>query len=225
MCSTNNRPNSLTQTQIHPSKARAAVRGAGAALTLWAALGSLAQAGTVEIEVRDSSNKVLGDAVVFLESAEASRLVKPLQGVEMAQEAKQFNPQVLVVPLGTEVTFPNNDKVRHHVYSFSPAKKFELKLYAGTPANPVLFDRPGVVVMGCNIHDQMAAWIVVVSTPYLGKTAASGRVQIANVPAGTYTLRSWHSGLAVGAPAQAQAVTVSATGTVSAAVKLEGVSR
>jgi plastocyanin len=179
-------------------------------------------AATVDIEVRDGANKSLIDAVVFLESTEASRLAKPLQGVEMVQEAKQFNPAVLVVPVGTEVSFPNNDKVRHHVYSFSPAKKFELKLYAGTPANPVLFDRPGVVVMGCNIHDQMTGWILVVSTPYLGKTAASGKVQIANVPPGNYALRTWHSTLPVGAPAQSQAVVVSATGTVSVAVKLDG---
>jgi plastocyanin len=102
--------------------------------------------------------------------------VRPLAALEMAQQKKQFVPEVLVVPVGSEVRFPNHDTVRHHVYSFSPAKKFELKLYTGTPANPVLFDRPGVVVLGCNIHDQMVGWILVVDTPYYAQTlAATGK--------------------------------------------------
>ena len=89
----------------------------------------------------------------------------------MAQQGKQFLPDVLVVPVGTSVHFPNRDSVRHHVYSFSPAKKFELKLYTGTPANPVVFDRAGVVTLGCNIHDRMVGWIVVVDTPYYAQAA------------------------------------------------------
>ena len=97
----------------------------------------------------DAAGKPVADAVVFLDSAEARKQVKPLAGVEMAQEKRQFVPGVLVVPVGTEVRFPNHDTVRHHVYSFSPAKKFELKLYSGTPSNPVLFDKSGVVTLGC----------------------------------------------------------------------------
>ena len=137
---------------------------------------AVAQAATVQIEVQDAAARPLGDAVVFLDSAEARRQVRPLAGLELAQQKKQFLPQVLVVPLGSEVHFPNHDTVRHHVYSFSQAKKFELKLYSGTPANPVLFDRPGVVVLGCNIHDQMVGWILVVDTPYYAQTlAATGK--------------------------------------------------
>ena len=127
----------------------------------WGQAGT-AHAATVQIEVLDAAGKPVGDAVVFLESAQARRQVRPLAALEMAQQKKQFVPEVLVVPVGSEVRFPNHDTVRHHVYSFSPAKKFELKLYTGTPANPVLFDRPGVVVLGCNIHDQMVGWILVV---------------------------------------------------------------
>ena len=194
-----------------------------AALAALVLLAGGAQAGTVQVDVSDAAGKPLADAVVFLDSAEARKQVKPLVGVEMAQEKRQFVPGVLVVPVGTEVRFPNHDTVRHHVYSFSPAKKFELKLYSGTPSNPVLFDKSGVVALGCNIHDQMVGWVLVVDTPYYARTpAATGKVQLDNVPPGTYTLRTWHARLPVGAPALEQALTVPATGTATAAVRMTG---
>jgi plastocyanin len=196
---------------------------AGAALICLAGLPAAGQAATVQVEVLDAAGKPLPDAVVFLDSADARKAVKPLAGAEMAQEKRQFVPGVLVVPVGTEVRFPNHDSVRHHVYSFSPAKKFELKLYTGTPANPVLFDRVGVAVLGCNIHDQMVGWILVVDTPFYARTpAATGRAQIDNVPPGTYTLRTWHTRLPLGAPAQEQALVVPATGAAAASVRLAG---
>ena len=182
-----------------------------------------AHAATVQVEVLDAAGKPLADAVVFLESPEARKAVRPLAGAEMAQEKRQFVPGVLVVPLGTEVRFPNHDTVRHHVYSFSPAKKFELKLYTGTPSNPVRFDQAGVVVLGCNIHDQMVGWIVVVDTPHYARTPAGpARVQIDPGPPGAYTLRTWHARLPVGAPAQEQALTVSPAGGAAATVRLAG---
>jgi plastocyanin len=101
--------------------------------------------------------------------------VRPLAEQEISQENKQFVPAVRVVTVGTLVRFPNRDSVRHHVYSFSPTKKFEIKLYAGTPAAPVLFDQPGVAVLGCNIHDQMVGWVVVLDTPYFAQTNAQGQ--------------------------------------------------
>jgi hypothetical protein len=94
------------------------------------------------------------------------------------------------------------------VYSFSPVKTFDLKLYAGTPANPVLFDKPGIVVLGCNIHDQMLAWVVVVETPYFGKTNAAGQISLPASPAGNYALKVWHPGLPTGAQPQEQALVV-----------------
>ena len=192
-------------------------------LCLAGSLAGVAQAGTVSVDVSDAAGKPLADAVVFLDSAEARKLVKPLVGAEVAQEKRQFVFRVLVVPVGTEVRFPNHDTVRHHVYSFSPAKKFELKLYSGTPSNPVLFDRPGVVVLGCNIHDQMVGWMLVVDTPFYAITpAAASKVQLDNVPPGAYTLRTWHARLPVGAPAQEQALTVPATGVVSVSVRMTG---
>lgn len=186
-----------------------------AALRIIAGLAGLAAlaavpalAATVQVQVQDGAGKALADAVVFLESREARLLAKPAQGAEMAQTNKQFDPRVLVVPLGTVVFFPNRDTVRHHVYSFSPTKTFELKLYAGTAANPVVFDKIGIAVLGCNIHDNMTAWVVVVDTPYYGRSPKSGLAVLANVPAGSYRLRVWHPGFAVGAPATDQELVV-----------------
>ena len=167
------------------------------ALALAAACGGV-QAASVGVFVGDPAGKPLLDAVVMLEPATGRLPVKPLAGVQVAQVNRQFAPQVSVVTVGTPVAFPNHDTVRHHVYSFSPAKTFELKLYAGVPNAPVVFDKPGVAVLGCNIHDQMVAWVVVVDTPLYARSAATGRAQIADVPPGNYRLRVWHSGLPEG---------------------------
>ena len=183
-----------------------------------------ATAGTVQVLVQDKAGRALQDAIVFLESAEASRArqaAKPPSGVEIQQLGRQFEPRVVVVPQGTSIQFPNRDNVRHHVYSFSAAKNFELKLYSGTPANPVVFDKPGVAVLGCNIHDHMVAWVVVVDTPYYGKTAAAGRVTLPQVPPGAYRLRVWHADLPVGAPALDRALAVEAAD-ASVTLRMDG---
>ena len=177
-----------------------------------ALLAASAQAADVQVQVQDASGRPLADAVVFLESEQARRQVRPVAGLEMAQNHKQFVPQVLIVPVGSEVSFPNRDTVRHHVYSFSPAKKFELKLYTGTPAQPVRFEQSGVVVLGCNIHDQMVGWVLVLDTPYYAQTSANGQVALSAVPAGHYRLRTWHARLPAGAPVPEQALEVSASG-------------
>ena len=184
----------------------------------------LTQAGTVLVVVQDKAGHPLQDAVVFLESADASRArlaAKPLSGVEIQQVSRQFEPRVSVVPQGTAIQFPNRDNVRHHVYSFSATKNFELKLYSGTPANPVVFEKAGVAVLGCNIHDHMVAWVVVVDTPYFGKTAVAGRVVLPQVPPGSYRLRIWHADMPVGAPALDRALVVEAADT-SVTLRLEG---
>lgn len=181
-----------------------------------------AMAATVQVQVTDGAGKPLADAVVFLESREARQAVRPATGTEMAQANKQFDPRVLVVPVGSSVSFPNRDTVRHHVYSFSPAKTFELKLYTGTAASPVVFDKAGIAVLGCNIHDNMAAWVVVVDTPYFGRSGANGTITLTQVPAGNYRLRVWHPGLPVGAPATDQPLAVGAAD-VSTSARLAGV--
>jgi plastocyanin len=179
--------------------------------SLFAGLLSAGHAAPVLVNAQASDGTALVGTVVFLESPQAAQLAKPLAGAVMAQENKVFVPQVLVVTRGTAVSFPNNDSVRHHVYSFSSAKKFDLKLYSGIPANPVVFDRPGIAVLGCNIHDYMVAWVLVVDTPYFATTPASGQVTI-DVPPGKYTLRAWHPRMPVGAEALSQPLDVTAAG-------------
>ncbi len=172
-----------------------------------------AQAATVAVQLQDAGGKPLPEGVVFLESREAKQASKPIAGAEIAQANKQFAPRVLVVPVGTAVSFPNRDTVRHHVYSFSPTKTFELKLYSGTSASPVVFDKPGIAILGCNIHDNMSAWVVVVETPYFAYGDGAGAATLRDVPPGNYRLRVWHPRLAVGAPAAEQALTVGSTDT------------
>lgn len=108
----------------------------------------------------------------------------------MAQRGRAFQPTVLVVQTGTPVLFPNFDTVRHHVYSFSPIRKFEIKLYAGTPAAPVVFDKAGTATLGCNIHDQMLGYIHVVDTPHFGLTGTDGQVNL-DLPAGEHRVQVW----------------------------------
>ncbi len=183
----------------------------------------LASAAGVDLQVTDSAGKPLANAAVFLESNGARAASKPGPGVDVVQVNRQFQPTVSVVTVGTAVSFPNRDTVRHHVYSFSPVKTFEIKLYVGTPTAPVVFDSPGIAALGCNIHDTMAAWVVVVDTPHHGLSGADGRLSLAAVPAGSYRLRAWHPGLPPGAPALDQALQVPASGGLPVALKMPGV--
>ena len=183
------------------------------ALVGWAvacAIPSVVHAAALTVSVTDSTGKPLIDAVAMLEPASGKAPVKPLADAEISQSKRQFQPRVTVVTTGTRVTFPNFDTVRHHVYSFSPIKTFELKLYAGVPNVPVVFDKPGVAVLGCNIHDTMAAWVVVADTPWFARSAANGRARIEAVPPGNYRLRVWHPGLPLNAEATPVAISVTA---------------
>lgn len=112
---------------------------------------------------------------------------------EMGQRDRQFTPQLLIVQTGTAVSFPNFDTVRHHVYSISPIKVIDIKLYSGTPAEPVVFDRPGVAALGCNIHDRMTANIVVVDTPTFARTDGAGQATF-DLPPGEHAVKAWHAG-------------------------------
>lgn len=108
----------------------------------------------------------------------------------MGQRNKSFDPSILVIQTGTQVSFPNFDTVRHHVYSFSPTRPFEIKLYSGTPAQPVLFDKPGTATLGCNIHDRMLAFIHVVDTAHFGLSNPEGHVTL-DLPVGEHLARVW----------------------------------
>lgn len=169
-----------------------------------------ARAGALVVSVTDAAGKPLPDAVVLLEPAAGKAAVRPLPDAEISQAKRQFSPRVTVVTVGTKVAFPNFDTVRHHVYSFSAAKTFELKLYAGVPAAPILFDKPGLVVLGCNIHDRMAAWVVVADTPWFARSGPDGVARIDDAPAGAYRLGAWHPGLGAGGAAPARALQLGA---------------
>jgi plastocyanin len=143
------------------------------------------------VRVRSAAGAALAEAVVAVELHGRSSRAHAGARAEMAQRERQFQPAVLVVQTGTAVHFPNFDTVRHHVYSFSPVKTFDIKLYSGTPAEPVLFDRPGIAALGCNIHDRMSAHIVVVDTPIFAKTDGQGLVRL-DLPAGEHHLKVWH---------------------------------
>ena len=171
-------------------------------------LASAAHAASLDLTLTDTTGKPLQDAVALLEPVGAKAVVKPLADVEISQARRQFIPRVTLITVGTRVTFPNFDTVRHHVYSFSPIKPFELKLYAGVPGAPVLFDKPGVAVLGCNIHDNMVAWVVVAETPWFARSTADGRARIDAVPPGNYKLRLWHPGLALNTEPALIAITV-----------------
>lgn len=177
------------------------------------------QAASLTVTVVDTAGKPLPDAVVMLEPTSGKLPVKPMAPVDVGQSKRRFVPQVTVVTVGTPVNFPNFDTVRHHVYSFSPIKTFELKLYAGVPHAPIVFDKPGTAVLGCNIHDQMAAWIVVVDTPLHASTAANGQVRLDNVPTGSYRLRAWHSSVPAGKEPVAETLSLAGTD-MSAQIKL-----
>lgn len=152
-------------------------------------LPGVAQATTVTIDVHGPDGVPLVDAVVMVEVPGAH--VVQRGPYVMEQKAIAFQPHVLVVPVGATVSFPNRDPFRHHVYSFSKAKKFDLKLYGRDETRSVVFDQAGVVALGCNIHDVMSGFVVVSATPYAAKTDHAGRVTIADVPAGAARLRIW----------------------------------
>lgn len=107
------------------------------------------------------------------------------------QVDKEFIAHVTPIQKGTAIEFPNHDQIRHHVYSFSPAKNFEIPLYKGLPAKPIVFEKAGVVSLGCNIHDWMSAYIYVVDTPYFAMTDKNGQASMA-LPPGEYEIQYWH---------------------------------
>lgn len=168
-----------------------------------------AHAATADITVRGADGRPLADAVVMIESA--ARPAGPIRfpwPMVMAQENISFTPHVLIVPVGATVSFPNRDRVRHHVYSVSKPKKFDIKLYGREETRSEKFDQPGVVALGCNIHDQMSGFIIVVDTPYAAQADAQGHVRLTGVPGGAATVKVWSPSLRVPGNQLAQAVTI-----------------
>jgi plastocyanin len=160
------------------------------ALGLLAAV-TAAQAGhEVRLQIRDAAGAPVPGAVVYLEGG-APAAARPGTRVVIDQRDKVFVPQVTVVQVGTDIAFPNSDSVSHHVYSFGRPNAFELPLYKGGARPNVRFDHAGVVALGCNIHDAMIAYVVVVETPYFAQADAQGTATIAGVEAGSYAVQVW----------------------------------
>ena len=159
------------------------------------ALATSASAADLEVAVHDLGDQPLQDAVVYAEPVGGT----PKPGSDVAhakidQVNKEFVPLVTVVRTNTEISFPNSDNFRHSIYSFSQPKAFTTKLYSGKQAPPVLFDKPGLVVLGCNIHDMMAAWVVIVDTPYFTKTPPGGTGVLKGLEPGDYRVSVWYPG-------------------------------
>jgi plastocyanin len=155
--------------------------------------GAHVTAGNVRVEIRDPKGAPVGDAVASLVPLDAQPVLQPpAEPVVIVQINEEFQPYVTAVIAGTRVSFPNRDKVQHHVYSQSKAKAFEIPLYRGEAKEPVRFDQPGVVALGCNIHDWMSAYVVVLATPHFARSGADGLVPLSAVPAGRYRLEVWH---------------------------------
>jgi plastocyanin len=160
-----------------------------AGLALAAPLG----AAPLSVRVVDAGGHPVRDAVVTLYPAgNAARAPRPGGRSVVSQKNIQFHPFLSIVPVGADVSFPNLDPTKHHVYSFSPAKRFELKLFAKDQSRTVHFDKAGVVALGCNIHDQMSAFIVVTDSVWTARTNAQGMATFADAPNAPGRLTAWH---------------------------------
>jgi hypothetical protein len=188
-----------------------------AALALMLVIPLRALAGDIVIDVRTPQGAPVANAVVTVAAPHAGPIRFPWP-YRMAQHNLQFDPFVLIVPVGADVTFPNLDKVRHHVYSFSAAKTFELKLFGHDETRVVRFDKAGIVDLGCNIHDNMIAFIDVVDTPYAALTNAAGEAVVRDVPSGPRGVRVWHPYLRAPGNAITLNVVVSGEGEVRQSV-------
>lgn len=193
--------------------------GAPVALLLLAGAG-MGQAGDLSVTVRDQKGNPVRDAVVYAVPATGQGPARKGQA-EVEQRNKQFVPYVSAVQTGSRVQFPNKDEVKHHIYSFSPTKKFELPLYSGTPPEPIVFDQSGLVTLGCNIHDWMIAYILVVPTPWFAVSGSDGGTQIRGLPAGAYQVEVWQPRLKNPSARSRQPVTVKGSSQLSFALDLK----
>jgi plastocyanin len=150
-------------------------------------------AAPLAVRVVDASGRPVRDAVVTLYPAgAAARPARAGGRFVVSQQNLQFHPFLTIIPVGADVSFPNLDPTKHHVYSFSSAKKFELKLFAKDQSRTVHFDKPGVVALGCNIHDQMSAFVVVTDSAWTARTNAQGIVAFNDAPNAPARLTVWH---------------------------------
>ena len=170
------------------------VKSLGCALALvLVALPTAAE--SVSAKIVDGKGKAVEDAVLLVYPESGGGSTGKPATVDVDQVNKTFVPHVSAVRVGTPIRFPNHDQIRHHVYSFSPAKTFEIPLYKGVPAEAILFDQPGVVTLGCNIHDWMQGYVLVTDAAHFAVSDDDGRVVVEGVPAGAARVRVWHPNL------------------------------
>lgn len=160
------------------------------------ALGA-ANAAEISVNVRDDQGAIVDDAVVILKPRSGDAVNSPARRMqegsfEIVQKNLSFLPHTLVVPRGATVAFPNQDVVRHHVYSFSPARKFELALYGQEESRTVTFNNPGIVAIGCNIHDSMQAYVFIYDAGEEAKLSEQGLANFGDLPEGEYSISVWH---------------------------------
>jgi plastocyanin len=180
-------------TRTPPKIPGARLRLAAATAVAWLAVP--AHGGSLLVGVLRHDGRPLAGAVVVAEALDAANApAAPVRAI-MDQVNLQFVPDILVIPVHSTVQFPNSDAVSHQVYSFSSARQFQLPLYRGKPYPPVQFDQPGVVTLGCNIHDYMLAYIVVTTAPQFGRTDERGQWSVSALPDGRYRVRVWHPSL------------------------------
>jgi plastocyanin len=191
-------------------------------ITLVALAGSFScEAADISVMIVDRDGRGVGEVVVAAVPAAANPGPSPSpKPAVMDQRNREFVPRVLAVSVGTSVEFPNNDSVSHQVYSFSPAKRFQLPLYKGQIHPPVTFDRPGLVVLGCNIHDAMVGYIYVTDAAYFGVTAPEGGLTLKELPKGDYRIVIWGPYIADAPASLVRNVHVDADETATARVQL-----
>jgi plastocyanin len=175
--------------------ARLSARTALALCAVMAGCISRATAADIGVSVLDSSGHGVAGIVIIAESDVTRAEKRAPRTAIMDQQHMQFVPRILVIQTGTAVDFPNSDQIQHQVYSFSAPKRFKLSLYAGHKYPPIVFDRPGLVTLGCNIHDSMIGYIYVTDSAFFGRSDDSGQLQLHGLPAGNYTLTAWHPGI------------------------------
>ena len=165
------------------------------ALAGLACLPSTARAARLTVHIATPSGEPVSQAVVVARPTGSVALPGATAEAAMVQQGQSFNPAVMAVAAGARVSFPNRDRMRHHIYSFSEAKRFEVRLYSGEEVPTLVFDKPGVITLGCNIHDWMQGYIFVSASPWFALTGADGVATIDSLPDGTYEISLWHPSL------------------------------
>jgi plastocyanin len=190
------------------------------ACTLQSLFGAACAAAELSVTVRQASGEIIAGVVVVAEPATSAANARSAPKGTVSQKNLMFMPDILVVRTGTSVDFPNGDPVRHQVYSFSSAKKFQLSLYSGSAHAPVLFDKPGLVTLGCNIHDSMIGYVYVTDSPWFGRTDKGGGMRLRELPVGEYTVHIWHPRIKDGADTLQQSVSLASAETLQLEFKL-----